>query len=151
MRSGDTSLASRIIRRAVSVNTHTSAARSQSARSVSAWRTDGADRTVCSVRTIGCRSSGGERQDVRAVVAAEDPVLVLDDDDVVAAALEHAGGGRVVAALILVDPGDDLGRLIDIVVADDGHEIDRRRRESARSSASRRSRENVPIPHARGG
>ena len=46
-RSGDTSRASRIIRRAVSVKTHTSVARSQSARSVSAWRTDGADRTVC--------------------------------------------------------------------------------------------------------
>ncbi len=55
-RSGGARRAATIIRRAVSVNTHTSVARPQSARSVSAWRTDGADRTVCSVRTIGCRS-----------------------------------------------------------------------------------------------
>ena len=63
------------------------------------------DRTVCSVTTIGWRSSVGEREDVRALGAAEDAVLVLDHDDVVAAALEHARRGGVVAALVLVDPG----------------------------------------------
>ena len=52
-RSGRTRRASMTMRRAVSVKTQTSAARSHSARSVSAWPTDGADRTVCSVKTIG--------------------------------------------------------------------------------------------------
>jgi hypothetical protein len=41
-------------------------------------------------------------------------------------------------------------RLIHIVVADDGHEIDRET-ESASSSTSRRSRDKVPTPPARGG
>ena len=93
---------------------------------------------------------GGERQDVRAVVPAEDAVLVLDDDDVVAAALEHAGRGGVVAALVLVDPRDDLGRLIDIVVADDRHEIDGGDAVGQEQRLAQVPRE-VPIPHARGG
>ena len=125
-RSGGTSRASTTIRRAVSVNTQTSVARSQSARSVSAWRTVGADRTVCSVTTIGCRSSSASDSTCSPSCAAEDAVLVLDHDDVVAAALEHAGGGGVVAALVLVDPGDDLGRLVGVVVADDRHDVDGR-------------------------
>ena len=56
-RSGRTSRASMTMRRAVSVKTHTSVASSQSARSVSAWWTEGADSTVCRVMTRGWCSS----------------------------------------------------------------------------------------------
>jgi hypothetical protein len=45
------------IRRAVSVNTVTSVARSHKARSVAAWCSEGFDRTVCNVTTIGTLSS----------------------------------------------------------------------------------------------
>ena len=63
---------------------------------------------------------------MRTLSAPEDAVLVLDHDDVIASPIEHPCCRGVVAALILVDPGDDLGRLVDIVLTDDRHDVDGR-------------------------
>ena len=138
------------MRRAVSVKTVTSVASSHSARSVSAWRDRRCGQHGVQRHHHRLAQLASERQHVRAVRAPEDAVLVLDHDDVHAAAVEQRGPPRRSRRAGPVDALDDLGRLFGVGVAHDRREVDRGHG-SAASSASRRSREKVPMPQARGG
>ena len=71
-----------------------------------------------SVTTSGCDSSSDQRKHVRAVGAAEDPVLVLEQDDVDVQPAENPCRADVVAASRLGDRRHEprplgTGRLVD--------------------------------------
>ena len=58
------------------------------------WCGFGSARMVCSVVTIGMRSSRSSVEDVAAGLAAEDAVLVLHGDDVDGVDVQEVGGAR---------------------------------------------------------